>query len=561
VNQDGVTSYYFYLNDRSQYEAVGRDRFGKSMCLTLCPNRELWSQAFPASRGNASVDWEAAEAKLKKWCHQRDFRPENVRRRGWWLENNQVVGHVGNELIVDGRPTHFRDHRRQSHSPYVYVRSLPVDINFDAPMRVDETKEIADIARAFAWKYPLAGRLLSGWAAIAPICGILNWRPHIYITGPAGCGKTTVQTDYLKVLFGNWSDHNDGDTSAASFRRLLDGEARPVVVDEMEMGKDSLKLEDILTIARGASAKDGHSAPRVSSTGIVKNYIIRSCFSFAGINPGGVLKKADLDRITFLELRGQGALPEDEWNKLEDRLAEKITPASAARLQAAMIRQIPNIIMNIKKLTEGLCKSGLPRRFADQFAPMLAGHWAMTVGEEMDEDDVETFLSRPDMDFAPFFEETAGGEDHQRVLSEILSIRVSARSERAPGPVAISTLIKMVAEVPVGNPVMPPADLDHMGGLSPENAHLALQEYGIRVINETQQLAIAQSHPQLKNALRALKSDSENGWHRQLMRHPLFVAEADSAAGAKRVYFRQDDQKQQMRAVHLDLKGIVRLIE
>jgi nucleoid-associated protein YgaU len=31
--------------------------------------------------------------------------------------------------------------------------------------------------------------LLAGWIALAPICGAMRWRPHLWLTAAAGAGK------------------------------------------------------------------------------------------------------------------------------------------------------------------------------------------------------------------------------------------------------------------------------------------------------------------------------------------------------------------------------------
>ena len=44
--------------------------------------------------------------------------------------------------------------------------------------------------------------LLAGWVALAPVCGALGWRPHAWITGKAGSGKTTIMKRFVNFLVG-----------------------------------------------------------------------------------------------------------------------------------------------------------------------------------------------------------------------------------------------------------------------------------------------------------------------------------------------------------------------
>ena len=69
-------------------------------------------------------------------------------------------------------------------------------------MGSDEGEMILDLAARFRWSKPGSAALAAGWAALAPVCGALRWRPHIWLAGGPGSGKSTVLNDFLFFLTG-----------------------------------------------------------------------------------------------------------------------------------------------------------------------------------------------------------------------------------------------------------------------------------------------------------------------------------------------------------------------
>jgi putative DNA primase/helicase len=79
----------------------------------------------------------------------------------------------------------------------------------------------------------VSGDLLAGWIVLAPFSGALRWRPHIWVTGTAGAGETTVVNDIIKPLVAV-AVGAEGPTTEAGLRGELKGAALPVLFDEVE---------------------------------------------------------------------------------------------------------------------------------------------------------------------------------------------------------------------------------------------------------------------------------------------------------------------------------------
>src|SRR3546814_10759108 len=81
---------------------------------------------------------------------------------------------------------------------------------------------------------PYGGWLLAGWIAIAVICGALNWRPHVWLTGSSGSGKSWLLDNVIRPLIGAIAVYCQSNSTEAGIRQTLATDARPVLFDEAE---------------------------------------------------------------------------------------------------------------------------------------------------------------------------------------------------------------------------------------------------------------------------------------------------------------------------------------
>lgn len=70
-------------------------------------------------------------------------------------------------------------------------------------MTDEDGQRLFDLANAFRWRNPGSGAMLAGWCALAPVAGALRWRPHLWITGGTGSGKSTVMKRFVVPLLNN----------------------------------------------------------------------------------------------------------------------------------------------------------------------------------------------------------------------------------------------------------------------------------------------------------------------------------------------------------------------
>src|SRR4029077_19496673 len=162
--------------------------------IELANKASWWTRHFPLKGGvdvEMAMDWFVTVATRKGI-----YDPSMVRGRGAWMDNGRLVFHFGNTLMG-------HDQRRgvpQNKSDYIYELRRKLPYPDDVAMSNEDGKRIVDVAKRFRWVNPASAYLLTGWVALAPVCGALRWRPHAWLTGEAGSGKTHIQNDFSKWL-------------------------------------------------------------------------------------------------------------------------------------------------------------------------------------------------------------------------------------------------------------------------------------------------------------------------------------------------------------------------
>ncbi|TXN15857.1 hypothetical protein FV219_01680 [Methylobacterium sp. WL122] len=151
----------------------------------------------------------------------------------------------------------------------------------------------------FTFRDPKNARLLLGWLAIAPICGVLAWRPHCFVYGPPKAGKSTLH-GLATALLTPLAVSTTGDSTEAGIRQAIGPDSLPVIIDEFESDQRRTRHQAIVMLARSASSGDT-SILKGTPEGKVMQFSLRATFFFSGINPAG-LSPADASRILLLEL-------------------------------------------------------------------------------------------------------------------------------------------------------------------------------------------------------------------------------------------------------------------
>ena len=240
----------------------------------------FWKRQFATDKSFSPTA--AGEAIIAACKEVGPFNPTRIRGRGIWVEDSEVVINLGGPL------------REGLQNQYLCFEPipLPADPSFD-------TARLSQLLDRFRFRDPKNATLLLGWLAIAPICGVLAWRPHCFVYGPPKAGKSTLH-GLATALLTPLALSTTGDSSEAGIRQAVGPDSLPVIIDEFESDQRRGRQQAIVMLARSASS-GVTPVLRGTPEGKAMQFSLRTTFFFSGINPAG-LSPADASRILLLEL-------------------------------------------------------------------------------------------------------------------------------------------------------------------------------------------------------------------------------------------------------------------
>lgn len=453
-----------------------------SNLLTLAP-LEYWELHYPGEKTGVKVPW-AADTLISE-CHAAGlFDPRNIRGRGAWHDAGRIILHRGSELIIDGRPTALT----AIESRFVYQKEHDIEIPYDAPLsQVDAERGVLALCNSLAWENTQNGNLLAGWLALAPICGVLAWRPHIWITGSKGTGKSYVQ-DHIVPMLGRTCVRVQGCSTEAGIRQLLRSDAFSVAFDEAESDgeKAAANIQRVLELARQASSSDGGVIAKGTAAGTAQTFDIRSMFSVSSIAVS-VQRSADASRVTVMTLNKppSGTAGVNAFRAIQTETATWCQGEAARAFVARSVRMAPVIRENCRRFVEALAATRTTRRNADQLGTLLGGWWSLRSDAPPTDEDVRWIVQEYDIDAVLPDESTS---DEMQFIEYLMGsvVRCELRDVQNKSYNTTRSIRELI-----------------IGSIENENgASRALQRYGMRCMESGEGLFIASANTELARILR-----------------------------------------------------------
>jgi hypothetical protein len=455
--------YFVFQHGKRQVAVLTKGDFTETGLIELAP-LNWWELYFPGQ--NAAINKKAAANFIIRTAEKRGIfdMSSRSRGRGAWSDKGRFVYHHGDYLSVDGEKTDIT----QIKSKYVYelAHSLPEPAN--TPLSDEDGRRLLDTAKLFRWTTPGSAALLAGWVVLAPLCGALRWRPHIWLTGGAGCGKSTVLNLFVHVLMGGMDIFAQGNSSEAGIRQTLKADALPVLFDESESNEegDARRIQNVLSLIRQASTESQAKTLKGTAGGDAMSFHIRSMFCLASVQVA-IKHQADVERLTVLALRPkrEDADAAATWKRIQESLylieRDETLPA---RLFRRSIDLLPVIHENIAVFTEVAAARFGSQRDGDQYGTLLAGAWALTSAKPVTRAEAEAMIDSYDWSEHREHNET---DEAQRALASLMEAHIRFVGTEY-------TVFELVREA-VGE--MGGIDI----GIGMSKADAVLQRYGMRV--------------------------------------------------------------------------------
>lgn len=488
--------FYFYVNASGQVLSfTGTDLERSGNQLTLADGK-YWEDMF------SNDSKHAANCLIRNSERKGFYDAKLIRGRGVWIDGEHSVLNTGNRLIVDGEEIHVSEFQGK----FIYEQGDSMSIQACAAMDSTGGQSLIDICRMVRWADPISGSLLAGWIFSSIICGSLPWRSHIYIIGAVGAGKTWVLENILEPTLEGIALTAQSKSSEAGVRQTIGSDARPVIFDEAEAEnpEDKLRMQRVFDLARQASSEGGAPILKgtASQTGGIP-YVVRSCFCFASIVQSQT-QYADETRTTIMRLAPPHHEHEPPFEVLEEAARTTFTSEYRNALISRAVSMMPIVRENALLFARTGQKFFGSRRASDQYGMMLAGLYALTHDEVVDDP----------MAFIETFEWIGRKTDKPQTSEDRLMDAILQHEVRwVPG-----TPGRSVAEV---------IDRERRNTMEQsEDERMALRKLGIKLIDDKLYIAIS------GEGLRKILKDTQ--WSSNWSRCLINIKDAKRTNGSER---------------------------
>lgn len=456
---------YYLPNSTQQIIELSPSAHTKNQLINLAP-LEYWAWKFGNMQGAKKIDWLEVANTLLKLSAQKGLFDTNtgIRGRGAWLDDGRAILHLGEQVFVDGDEFAPED----VDSKYIYEKNYSLGHVFEDPATDEEAKQLLEICQAFNWENPLSAQLLAGWCVCASVCGILDWRPHIWVTGASGSGKSTIVNNVINPLLGNFVIKTEGKTTEAGIRQTLGQDARSVIFDEAEAEdkRSAARLQEILDLARVSSS--GGVITKGSQDGSGVTFCVRACFCFSAINHS-VKHLADENRISQLVVTPNVDFNKEDFQALMIRIQETITEEYSAKMFARAMDNINTLRHNIKVFRDAATVILGSARTADQIGSMLAGAYLCQYDSKIEPEQAREWIKAQNWGDHTTLNSSS---DLERLISKIATTRINVHYEHERFNITIGEAI-----VSASGRAKPESQLDKMSA----EAHDELRRLGFKI--------------------------------------------------------------------------------
>lgn len=499
--QGGVT--YFYLpKGTRKVTSLSANGHTKMNMLSLAPVT-YYEREYTKSTGADFVA--AANDCMRLNEHIGIYDPERVRGRGAWFDDGRIVLHLGDRLIVDGKVKKITTIK----SKYIYEAEIPIEGSLDFmsnSLTASQAEKVLQICKMISWKTDINASLFAGWMMLAPICGALEWRPHIWLTGESGSGKSWILDNIVDPILGKGVIKPEANSTEAAIRQMLKNDAFSVRHDEFE-SEDSTaawRSQKVIELARSASSNSGSCIIKGTISGRPLVYFIRSCFLFSSVNVR-LAQQADQSRIKVLSLVKREDYEKDSvFDDLQKLVIKTLTEEYCQRLRARAIKLIPDIRENARTFSRLIATAMKSKREGDQIGALLAGAYNLKHNGLVNEEDAKAYVDSHD--WGTELTSTAR-TDQERCVETILQQIIRLEGGRSE---SVGSLIRRAGRSRLSSTMLNQEEcvtIERERGVCRD----ILRKYGITTISsrdsEEYEIAFCENHSQLKDLLK------DTPWH------------------------------------------------
>lgn len=377
---------------------------------------EYWIKHFPKmdeEENIKGVQWDNVENFLKKSCMDLGiFDPSIIRGKGVWIDDNRIVVNTGEYKWVDGE-------RVSEVSDTKYFYQATDRFNYDPTdiIKEEERVKIIQFFKNLRYKNKNDYIYLVSWIVQAQIFATLDWRPHIWLSGERGSGKSTILKWVNELIFNSTLEE---DSSSAGIRQYIENNAMPVIYDETEPDNDRLK--SVIAMARQSSSNNESNTRRGTVGGAALSYNTQTCFLMGSIQKSG-MTQADVSRFYIIDMLSTKGQNQEDYKELLNFVDHIKKTKLVNRLFSYVVSDAKNILDNIQKVRVTIKGRDIEARLADQFSVTIACFFSILEGGEIKESDIDYILGVMAIDKTDYIEDNKVS-DAEECLDAILSLKI-----------------------------------------------------------------------------------------------------------------------------------------
>ena len=316
------------------------------------------------------------------------FNASRVRGRGVWPDDSG--GWVYNAgascwwIPADGGKV---EHVDAVWGGYVYSAGDALPSPADTPLSDEEGLSLVRLMRR-AWVMPGSDKIMAGWVVAGLLPRVLELSPHVWINAPADTGKTFFQSD-LAALLGAFAKNQEGVPTEAGVRQDIDGDALPMMIDEVEPGdseKGQKKINALLDLMRSASYGK-NPMKKGSPDGTARAWHVKCSFALFSV-ANQIYRDSDSSRCLVLDLCVKDKKEREMiWAGQKAGRDLVQTPGFHGRLMARLLACLPVLQKNIAALRDYLGKADnvATRRIAI-FSTLFSCYYALISRERVSQE-------------------------------------------------------------------------------------------------------------------------------------------------------------------------------
>lgn len=376
LGYDEATHFFYHVPSK---DIVKASTFSDIQMFQIAP-LAYWEMAYPTKQGTANMT-AARNAIMQASRAVGPFDSSLIRGTGVWIDEARIVVNTGAGLVVDGAPLPLTALKTR----HVYVQSRHrIPSLARSPLTPGEGGRLTTACLALRWKEPHAGYLLAGWLALARVAAALPVRPHVWVTGGKGTGKSTLMEWLVAPALGSPRGklYLQGGTTEAGIRQTLKASSIPIIFDEFETTASTRdRIESIIELMRNAWSQTQGFIVKGSAGGHAVEFQLGFAALVSSIRIG-LTTDADRSRFSILELDQHGD-DKGQWRALQKALAP-IDEAYGERLFARAVARVHVLLDSQRHLAAALAEVA-GQRYGQQVGTLLAGWWMLEHDEVITE--------------------------------------------------------------------------------------------------------------------------------------------------------------------------------